>query len=107
MPKFTYSDINFDVAPVGVYVAQVTNATKRVSKTSKADMLVLNLRTIPDGDPLKDDLVFKGTKQSNGLITKFCKNCTGELTPPKEPGAEPSLILRGRLVSNRVHRCYP
>jgi hypothetical protein len=91
MPKFTYSDINFDAAPVGVYVAQVTNAIKTVSKNSGNDMIVLNLRTIPDGYLLKYYLVFKGTKQSNGIITKFCRNCEGELTAPKESGVEFSL----------------
>ena len=65
-------------------VAQVTNAIKTVSKNSGNDMIVLNLRTIPDGYLLRYYLVFKGKKESNGLITKFCKNCEGELTAPKE-----------------------
>jgi hypothetical protein len=90
MPQFTYSDINFDVPPVGVYVAQVTNAIKKVSKSGN-DMIVLNLRTIPDSYQVKLYLVFNGTKQSNGIITKFCKNCEGELTAPKESGVEFSL----------------
>ena len=89
MPKFSYSNINFDVAPVGVYVAQVTNAGKAFAKTTGNEMIVLTVRTMPDGYTLKYYLVFNG--KNDGLITQFCKYCEGELLFPDDPNIEFSL----------------
>ena len=89
MPKFSYSNMNFDVAPVGVYVAQVINAKKAISRTNNNEMIVLTVRTIPDGYTLKYYLVFNG--KNDGLITQFCKFCEGELLFPEDPNVEFSL----------------
>jgi hypothetical protein len=91
MPKFRYFEINFGVAPVGVYVAQITNAKKTMSKSSGNEMIVLTVRTIPDGYSLKYYLVFNGSKPNDGLITQFCKCCEGELLFPEDPNIESSL----------------
>ena len=85
MPKFSYSDMNFDLPPVGVYLAQVTKAEKKIAKSSGNDMIQLSLRTIPDGYTLRHFLVFTGKRAGDGLVTQFCKHCEGELTPPSNP----------------------
>jgi hypothetical protein len=90
MPRFSYNDMNFDLPPVGVYLAQVTKAEKQTSQKGNT-MIALSLRTIPDGYSLRHFLVFNGTKNGDGLLTQFCKNCEGELTPPSNPDEELSL----------------
>ena len=85
MPKFTYSDLNFDLPPVGVYLAQVTKAEKKIAKSSGNDMIQLTLRSLPDGYTLRHFLVFNGKRAGDGLVTQFCKHCEGELTPPSNP----------------------
>ena len=91
MPRFSYNDMNFDLPPAGVYLAQVTKAEKQVAKSSGSDMIALSLRTIPDGYSLRYFLVFNGKKTGDGILTQFCNNCEGELTPPSNPDEELSL----------------
>ena len=89
--RFSYSDSCFEPAPVGVYLAQVTKAIQTTSKSSGHPMLTLTLRTTPDGYFLRYYLVFNGKKESDGLITQFCKNCEGELRSPEDGEIELSL----------------
>ena len=66
MPKFKYTDLNCDLPAVGIYLAQITKAEKRISKNSGSDMIALSLRTIPDGYSLRYFLVFNGKKSGDG-----------------------------------------
>ena len=81
MPNFSHSNINFDIPPAGIYVAQVANAKKSVSKNGN-EMITLSVSTLPDGFRLKYFLVFGGN--GDGLITQFGKNCEGELGFPAD-----------------------
>ena len=63
MPKFNYTDLSFDLPPVGVYLAQVTKAEKQIAKSSGNDMIALNLRTLPDSYSLRYFLVFGQTRR--------------------------------------------
>jgi hypothetical protein len=90
MPRFKYSDVNLNTPPVGVYLAQVVNAKKTRSKAEN-DQIVLTLRTIPDGYTLWYHLVFNGTRQSDGIVTQFCKHCEGPLEFPEDPREDFSL----------------
>ena len=83
--------MNFDLPPVGVYLAQVTRAEKKIAKSSGNDMIQLSLRSIPDGYTLRHFLVFTRKRAGDGLVTQFCKHCEGELTPPSNPEEELSL----------------
>ena len=83
--KFSYSDVNYDQAPAGVYLAQVIKASSTKAKASGNPMITLSLRTIPNGYSLPYYLT------GDGLVTQFCKRCEGELAFPADPNDEYSL----------------
>jgi hypothetical protein len=91
MPRFSYNDMNFDLPPAGIHLAQVMKAEKKIAKSSGNDMIQLSLRTIPDGYSIRHFLVFNGKKTGDGIVTQFCKNCEGQLNPPGDPEEELSL----------------
>ena len=91
MPRFAYTDMSFDLPPAGVYLAQVVKAEQKTAKSSGNDMIQLTLRTLPHSFILRYFLVFNGKKTGDGIVTQFCQNCEGALTPPSDPEAELSL----------------
>jgi hypothetical protein len=98
MPRFSYSNLNLGLPPVGVYVAQVVAAKKTISKSSGNEMIVLSLRTIPDGYRLKYFLVFNG--KNDELICQFGRHCEGELSFPTDFKGDFSLTAGDTL--NRI-----
>ena len=91
MPRFRFTEINHDPAPVGVHLAQVVKAVSKVSKSSGNPMIALSLRTIPGGYWLNYYLVFSGKQGADGIITQFCRYCEGELRFPENPDVDFSL----------------
>ena len=91
MPRFKFTEINHDPAPVGVHLAQVVKAVAAVSKSSGNDMIKLTLRTLNGGHWLSYYLVFSGKEGADGIITQFCRYCEGELRFPEDPQEDFSL----------------
>jgi hypothetical protein len=95
MPKFRYSNLNFDIPPAGIYVAQVAKARDAISKARGNNMIVLTVRTLPDGYILNYYLVFNG--KNDGIITQFCRHCEGALLFPEDPRVDFSLTAADTL----------